>query len=197
MGATTGVRFGLDADIFNRWRAALSDEEQEGFIYYGGDMALAKFVCAFDYQTHHHRKPQAQALIAAYAAAYDVEADSWTCRTRAFEAFDHPAVQYLLESFANANLKSVKERALPPFSRLLTKVLESGNQAETLAEQVRALDAGTRFLKLMQGEGRERRRRTLVLDQPVVTNGKAKTLEASPALVDAARNASDQEPEAE
>ena len=195
MGALTGVRFGLDADVFNRWRAALSDEEQEGFIYYGGDMALAKFVCAFDYQTHHHRKPQPQAIVAAYSAAYGVEPDSWTCRTRAFEAFDHPAVQYLLESFATANLKTVKERSLPPFSRLLNKVLEGGNAAETLAEQVRALDAGTRFLRLMQTEGKERRRRTVVLDQPVQATSKAKMLDAG--LVDAARNASEEEPEAE
>lgn len=193
---SSGIRFGIDIGLFNQWRAAISDEDQEGFVYYGGDIRLAKFVCAFDYLTHHKRTPKNTAINNAYAAAYEMDPGTYTCRVRAAEAFDHPAVQYLLERFAEAELNTVKAKSTPAFSRLLARVLKDGEKAETLGDAVKALDAGTRFYSMMQREAQARRKRGRATDPtPAVVNGK--TVDATPRLVDAARNAPEAEPEEE
>jgi hypothetical protein len=192
----SGIRFGIDLEMFEQWRSRISEEDAEGFVYYGGDLGILRFVCAFDYLTHQRRNPQRQAIVNAYAAAYELDPSSYTCRVRAFEAFDHPAVQYLLEQFANAGLANAKAANTPAFSKLLARVLKDGQGAESLGDAVKALDAGTRFMRMMQNEGRERRRRAMVIDD-TPRSVKARTIDASPALVDAARNAPEAEPEGE
>lgn len=192
---SSGIRFGIDLQLFEQWRAAISEEDAEGFVYYGGDLGILKFVCAFDYLTHHRHTPKMQAIVSAYSAAYDLDPSSYTCRVRAFETFDHPAVQYLLERFASASLNDAKAQVAPAFSRLLQRVLKDGHSAEKLADAVKALDAGTRFYRMMQNENKERRRRTVIVEAPKQAVGK--TIEATPALADAARNAPEAEPEQE
>lgn len=194
----SGIRFGIDLETFEQWRSRISEENAEGFVHFGGDLGILRFVCAFDYLTHRQRTPKPAAIVNAYAAAYELDPSSYTCRVRAFETFDHPAVQYLLEQFANAGLADAKASATPAFSKLLARVLKDGNDAESLKEAVLALDAGTRFMKMMQSEGRDRRRRTIIVDSgPRAVVDRSKVIDASPALVDAARNAPDAEPEAE
>lgn len=188
----SGIRFGIDLELFERWRERISEEDAEGFVHYGGDLGILRFVCAFDYLTHHRHTPKPQAIVSAYAAAYELDPSSYTCRVRAFEAFDHPAVQFLIEQFSNAQLANAKSAATPAFSRLLTRVLKDGNSAESLSDAVKALDAGTRFMRMMQNEGRDRRRRAINVDD--APRGRVKTIDQTPALVDAARSAPESEP---
>ena len=190
----TGIRFGIDQQLFETWRRGISDEDQEGFVYYGGDISLAKFVCAFDYLTHRRRAPQPQAIVNAYAAAFDIDSSTYTCRVRAFEAFDHPAVQYLLEAFSNQSLRDAKESSVPKFGKLLDRVLDEGVSAETLEKKIKALDAGTRFLRMMQTENRDRRARRVVTVEAPRTRPVGKTIEQRPAIVDAAAGATDEPP---
>ena len=192
----SGIRFGIDLEMFEQWRARISEEDAEGFVYYGGDLGILRFVCAFDYLTHQRRNPQRQSIVNAYAAAYELDPSSYTCRVRAFETYGHPAVQYLLEQFQNAGLSNAKAANTPAFSKLLARVLKEGQNAESLGDAVRALDAGTRFMRMMQNEGRERRRRAMVIDD-TPRAAKGRVIEGSPALVDTARNAPETEPEGE
>jgi hypothetical protein len=194
---SSGIRFGIDLALFEQWRSRISEEDAEGFVYYGGDLGILRFVCAFDYLTHQRRNPQRQAIVNAYAAAYELDPSSYTCRVRAFETFEHPAVQYLLEQFANAGLANAKAAATPAFSGLLQRVLKEGQSAEKLADAVKALDAGVRFMRMMQNEGKERRKRAVVVDEAPRVVDRGRTIEASPALVDGARNAPEAEPEDE
>ena len=189
----TGIRFGIDVGLFEQWRRGIPEEDLEAFVYYRGDTGLAKFVCAFDYLTHRKRVPQVTAIVNAYAAAFNLDPSTFACRTRAFEAFEHPAVQYLLEQFASGGLRDARERAVPKFSKLLESVLDQGTRARNLSQKIRALDAGTRFLKMMQTENRERHKRTVVVEAPRPV-GRGRTINQAPAVVDLSKGATSDAP---
>jgi hypothetical protein len=188
----TGIRFGIDQELFDRWRKGIPPEDQEGFVFYGGDIGLAKFVCCFDYLTHRKRVPHAQAIVQAYAAAFDLDPSSYTCRTRGYEAFDHPAVQFLLEQFATQGLRDARENAMPKYTKLLDHILTKAAAEEKIGKQIAALDAATRFYKMMQSEGQKQKSRPAA--NPRVINRKpVREL----GVVDAALNAPADEPESE
>ena len=191
----TGIRFGLDPELFERWKRGIPQEDQEGFIFYGGDIGLARFVCAFDYLTNRKRTPHPQAVVQAYAAAFDLDPSSYTCRVRAYEAFDHAAVQFLLEQFATAGLRDARESAQPKYAKLLDKVLTEATADDvSLSGRIKALDAGTKFMKMMQADVATRRPRPPSNPRAIVRKA---TIDAIPGTVDLARSAPEEEPDPE
>ena len=195
----TGIRFGINTQMFEQWCRGIPEDDQHGFVYYGGDQGLLRFVCAFDYLTHHERAPRPQAITQAYSAAFDLDPTSHICRVRGFEAFEHPAVQFLLEQFASQGLRETKQRVVPKFSRLLEQILDEGINDEDMNRKVRAFDAGTRFMRLMQSEHRDRRGRAAVIVEaprknPISGKLDPKPIDILPATLDMAKGALTEEP---
>jgi hypothetical protein len=183
------LRYVIDEEAFAEWSADLNEEDRAGFIAHGGDELLAKFVCAYRYYSARRDTLPFVAMNQAYAAAYDVDAGSYTCRVRCFKAYEHPAVQYLLNVFESRKLGRIKDSILGDYKRLLHKVLGEGVAQDTeLRARVAALDATTRFMKMMQTEGNRRKIAALKHPRPIGL----KTIEA--AVLDLASDAPEIEP---
>jgi hypothetical protein len=131
------LRFGLDDDLFKCWWNAIPEMDREGFKFHGGDVALARFVCAFDCLTRQQGTPsRTSAIIYAYAAAYGIDPTIHACRVRGAAAFEHEAVSYLLDQFEYRALRNTRERMVPMFSLLLQTTIQKATESDDWKERV-------------------------------------------------------------
>jgi len=160
----------LPEEMFLNWWSLLAEQDRSEFVhFYQGDTILARFVCVLDYLIMQKVQAGQENLFAMayYIAARPfgedaVEMGSQSCRTRSQKAWQHPAVEALIE---RVKFRATRQRVLR-IGNLLSRNLETmledahkvddeGNPLYGMKERNLAAMASIKYMELAAREEAE------------------------------------------
>jgi hypothetical protein len=149
----TGARWDLPAEAFARWWGALVEEDRDEFCYtYGGDIILARFVCAYDYLVSHEQAtPNGASIVLAYSIAAGIDPHVPEAKVRAAKAWKHDSVQGLLDRLRYRSIRQAGARITNRMTLLMEQTLDDAKSA-SLKDRAAVLNSALALMKIMSME---------------------------------------------
>ncbi len=157
----------LPDELFIRWWSALDETDRVEFTsFYQGDKILAKFVCVLDYLIMQKIKGNEEQLfsLAYYIATRDdpnfsLALNNPAIRTRAQRAWQHPAVQALMDRVRYRSTRQAVYRIKNLAARNVESMLDQANRMNDNGEPVMAMkdqgiaaNAAIKFIEVTKSE---------------------------------------------
>jgi hypothetical protein len=155
-----GALWDLPPEAFTRWWAALPEEDRAEFVgVYGGGIVHARFICALHNLMVMQARPQTgSTIVEAYAIAAGVPANTEEARRGAGLAWEHDAVQALLDRLRYRSKQQAAARIINMLTLSIEEMLQRtrGEDVPT-KEKADAARTALQFVRMVSEESIQER----------------------------------------